>query len=162
MSVWQAIHLPHQSTTLKPTLSVHLLSSWLSGVHIDRKLVYLQFLRCPRKMLRLQKKKFKNSLTIGHFLAGEIQHFIWPIFGSPLQDETMSRPESNSPQKIVHFEKKIEGISLRNGHFMNIESCTNLKINNVWFNFFVYNPPLGQQMWCPRVGTSLSCPRGGW
>ena len=58
-------------------------------------------------MLRLEKKKFKNSMTIGHFLAREIQHFFGPIFGGPLQDESMSWPESNSPQKIVHFAKKI-------------------------------------------------------
>ena len=84
-------------------------------------------------MLRLEEKKFKNSLTNDHFLGGEIQHFIWPIFGGLLQDETMSRPESNSPQKIVHFEKKIEGISLRNGHFMDVESCTNLKNHYIDF-----------------------------
>ena len=36
------------------------------------------------------------------------------------------------------------------------------KITNVWFNFFVYHPPLGQESDVPTLGHHICCPRGGW
>ena len=65
-------------------------------------------------------------------------------------------------KKLFILKKKLKEFHWEMAILWTLKVAPSWKINNVWFTFFVYHPPLGQQSDVPTLGHHICCPRGGW